>query len=337
VVVHEFQTELTEAGKHAQNHRDLEDFLSVLSGGKVDMEAGKMYDGFSVNGMDLMIGKVVTALKTEKCEMPYSQIEKEVVFLKAIQVIIDEMVNHEVMKITGTDPDSQVLFKTMTHQRFFNIILVDFLSSTAQEVMGESTPYLQAISKICDNPCFRDNGSIETLKVAVNEFRTWLREEVEVEVCLPAIEMDTTLKIIRFDFLKMCGNISKHNFSRLSGVASQLIKIFDRNSLVISLDEALLALDDFYDRFHYDILNYHASTISEFLNNIRWGIHEYLLPEYRDSYENLGGNQQRYQFRYPPNLNSEFTKQVYWDLMNIIRSGPLMERFTVSRYVKLRY
>jgi hypothetical protein len=36
-------------------------------------------------------------------------------------------------------------------------------------------------------------------------------------------------------------------------------------------------LDDFYERFHKDILNYHSSTIAEFLNNIRWGIYEYWL------------------------------------------------------------
>src|SRR5215218_1142153 len=44
--------------------------------------------------------------------------------------------------------------------------------------------------------------------------------------------------------------------------------------------DALLALADFYEKFHTDILNYHASTIAEFLNNIRWGIYEYLQPEF---------------------------------------------------------
>jgi hypothetical protein len=60
LVIHVFDTELTEADKHAQSHRESENFFSVLSGGKVDMEAGKMYYRFSVNGMDVMIGKVVT-------------------------------------------------------------------------------------------------------------------------------------------------------------------------------------------------------------------------------------------------------------------------------------
>lgn len=51
----------------------------------------------------------------------------------------------------------------------------------------------------------------------------------------------------------------------------------------MSPDEAALALEDFYRWFHDDILNYHASTIAEFLNNIRWGIYEYLQPEFQRS------------------------------------------------------
>jgi hypothetical protein len=63
LIVHELKTELTETHKHAQNHSDLETFLGVLSDGKnLGIEAGKMYEGFNVDGMDFMIGKIVTTL-----------------------------------------------------------------------------------------------------------------------------------------------------------------------------------------------------------------------------------------------------------------------------------
>ena len=62
LVVHEFDSDITEPDKHAQNHRELEAFLGVLSGGKVDMEATKMFGIFQVDGMDFMIGKVITKL-----------------------------------------------------------------------------------------------------------------------------------------------------------------------------------------------------------------------------------------------------------------------------------
>ena len=58
----------------------------------------------------------------------FTKIEKEVVYLKAIAEMIDAMVNHEVFDLLGADPNSQVLFRTTTHQQYFNIILVDLLS-----------------------------------------------------------------------------------------------------------------------------------------------------------------------------------------------------------------
>ncbi len=63
LVVHVFDTDLTKADKHAMNHYDLESFLSVLTGKEMTVKAGKMYDRFKVNGMDLMVGKVVTILR----------------------------------------------------------------------------------------------------------------------------------------------------------------------------------------------------------------------------------------------------------------------------------
>ncbi len=79
--------------------------------------------------------------------MAYSEIEKEIIFLKAVQELIDEMVNYEVLDLIGEDPDSEIRFKSPTHQRFFNIILVDFLSLSDKKVVGEQLSYLEAVKK----------------------------------------------------------------------------------------------------------------------------------------------------------------------------------------------
>ncbi len=97
------------------------------------------------------------------------------------------------------------------------------------------------------------------------------------------------------------------------------------------------SLEDFYERFHTDIFNYHGSTIAEFLNEIRWGIHEYLLPEFRRSYSPRGGDPPRYEYLYPDDVSTELGKALYWDLMNRIRGRPCLERFQVTRYLKQRY
>jgi len=59
-----------------------------------------------------------------------TEIEEEVILLKAITELIDSEVNFEMLDILGTDPDCQVQFRTMTHHVFFNIVLVDLLSRT---------------------------------------------------------------------------------------------------------------------------------------------------------------------------------------------------------------
>ncbi len=75
------------------------------------------------------------------------------------------------------------------------------------------------------------------------------------------------------------------------------------SNVSLTLDEAVLALQDFFERFHTNIFNCHASTIAEFLNEIRWGVYEYLLPEYRRSYTLDAGDPPGYSFSYPTGLH----------------------------------
>lgn len=271
--------------------------------------------------------------------MKFNDTEEEVIFLKAITELIDSMVNYEIIDLLGNDPDSEIRFKSMTHQKYFNIILLDFLSCPDKKVLGEQQSYLGALQSICQSPNFNKNDSIKGLTVSTKKFVDWLDQEPQIEkIWLPSIELQTNLSIKRIEFIKICGNISKHNFSRLSGVANELIKIFERNGITIKSEDALLILDEFYTWFHTNILAYHSSTIAEFLNNIRWGIHEYLQPEFQQSIVYEGTKHPRmYHYTYPEKINNAFAKNYYWDLMNEVRSEPYMRKFQVTRYLKMRY
>jgi hypothetical protein len=270
--------------------------------------------------------------------MKFTNIEKEIIFIKAITELIDSMVNCEIFDLSGDDPHSEVSFKSITHQKYFNIILLDFLSCPDKKVLGEKQSYLGATKAICQSPNFNRNNSVKNLTMSTQEFVDWIEQEIQVEILPPPIDIETTLSLKRIEFIKICGNISKHNFSRLSGVANELIGIFKRNSISITFEDALLVLDDFYQRFHYDLLNYHGSTIVEFLNNIRWGIHEYLQPEFQQSlvYEGTE-HSQMYHYTYPEKTNDAFAKNCYWDLMNEVSSAPYVRKFQVTRYLKMSY
>lgn len=265
------------------------------------------------------------------------RIEQEVIILKAVKELIDEMVNFELLSLQGNDPDSNIMFKSITHQRFFNTILVDFLSLTDKRGPVQQTSYLAGLRAISSNPQFDVDGSIALLRQATNEFKDWLEQIIEVDAWLPSIEKEVPLKISRCSFLKMTGNISKHNYLRAVRVAEELKHALESTGILVDINDALLALADFYERFHTDILNYHSSTIAEFLNNIRWGIYEYLQPEFQRSIVWEGGNPPMYRYSYPEGINSGFAKTCYWELMNEIRREPYMRKFKVTKWLKQRY
>jgi hypothetical protein len=261
----------------------------------------------------------------------FSNIEEEVVLLNAIHELIDSMVNFEMLSLTGDDPRSQISFKSSIHQQLFNVLLVDFLSQTDKRSPIQQTSYCGALKFITTDPSFNWNNSVESLRRAIQQFAEWLDQEVEIEVWLPSIEAQTILNISRMKFLKMCGNICKHNFLRSIGIAKDLQERLAASGVSITLNDALPALEEFYRHFGADIFQYHSSRIAEFLNNIRWGIYDYLRPEFRRSFTPIPSEPPRYEFKYPSGLTAKFAKDCYWNLMNDIRSQPYVRRFEVTK------
>jgi hypothetical protein len=154
---------------------------------------------------------------------------------------------------------------------------------------------------------------------------------------MPSIDTQVKVKLARVTFIKMCGDLTKHNFLRAIGVAEDLQAALAEGGVSVSREDTLLAFEDFYARFHDDILNYHGSTIAEFLNEIRWGIHEYLQPEFKRSLVWESKEPPRYRYTYPPGVSSSFARACYWNLMNDVRREPYFARFKVTKYLKLRY
>lgn len=271
--------------------------------------------------------------------MSLTVIEEEVVILKAIYELINSMVNFEMFSLSGVDPDSQAIIKSSTHQRLFNIFLVDLLSSTDNDKNApiESKCYLTALNNVIESPSFNINNSIIELRGATKKFSDWLNMQVDVKIWLPSLYREATLNILRIDFLKICGDISKHNFLRLIRVAKKLMKLFEASGIHVDIKGAIHAIEDFYMRFHDDIFNYHCSTIAEFLNNIRWGIIEYLKPEYKRSYSKNINDSLSYSYDIPRDIQDELAKTCYWELMNQVRSPPSMRRFITTKYLKYRY
>lgn len=264
-----------------------------------------------------------------------SRVETEIVVLKATKELIDSIVNFEVLSIGDSDP-TETRFASTTHAKYFNIVLVDLLSGTDKRGIVQPRPYIAALRDICRTPSFDRNGSAESLRSATEALALWLEEEMVIEkVWLPTVWKETTLRMRRIELLKLAGNVCRHNFLRSAGIAEDARSLLARNHVQITLDQALLVLGDVYEWLHTHLFNYHASTIAEFLNNIRWGIYEYLQPEYRSSL--VKEEWPMYRYTIPAEVVFAFAKECYWGLMNEVRSAPYMRRFVVHEVLKLRY
>ena len=256
---------------------------------------------------------------------------------------IDNMVNFSLLDICGNDPYSEVRFKDFNYEKLFFILLVDFLSKTDRKGPINSTTFLTGLSEICNQPQFSMNNSVLELQSTVQNFRSWLSNKIDTDIWVPGTEEAIKISISRIDATKMSGNIIKHNYLRALRVAKDLKSIIDRaiTPKSISLEDALLALPEFYERFPNDILIYHISTLCEFLNNIRWAIHTYLKPEFDKSIhyfdKHYSGDIERYEYQVPNVITSKYARDCYWNLMNYVRRGPYMKKFVVTSHLKKRY
>jgi hypothetical protein len=261
--------------------------------------------------------------------------------------MIYEMVNYHIFCTLERTEDVQLTFQSRTSQRLFNVLLVDFLSQPRKWPFGlpmppHNTPRSESnllfhLKRICAAPQLNPAGG-SALQLPLDAFTQWLEAECCVEkMWLASIGVETNIKVPRIVFIKICGNIAKHNFARLSKNVEDICKILKTNGTVIDLEQAYFVIPEFYEWFHTGVFNYHGSAIAEFLNNIRWSIYEYLRPEFTRSFTKEKPKSLAYRFNYPPDCNKSVIQAMYWDLMNEVRVKPFMPKFEVTRYLKMLY
>lgn len=280
----------------------------------------------------------------------FNKTEQEAIVLNAVWRMIDDMVNYEIFVKNEPTQNTNLMFNTYTHQRLFNILLGDFLSQPQRRNKNtvpfnlprppsnarlSDLTYLFYLREICEDP--KLGADADLVRDQLESFSTWLEAEALVEnVWFPSIETESDIRTQRIVFLKICGDIAKHNFARLEVNVKKIHRILKDNGHTIDEGEGYLVLPDFYEWFGNHVFSYHASIIAEFLNNIRWAIFEYLQPEFERSFERVDP-EPMYRFQYPADITQPVAKVMYWELMNMVRSRPYFPRFTVNDFLKSRY
>lgn len=273
----------------------------------------------------------------------FTQIEQEILVLKASWDMIGEMVNYSNFAKNHSCVDAQLNFNSPSDQRIFQILLTDFLSKpNASKFNLPSPPFpnskidntiLFYLKQICLNPIM--NPQSDFIRTPLETFTQWLEEKSTLEKAwFPSIELEISIEITRISSIKMCGNISKHSFSRLDSVVGEILETFQSNGHPISLDQAYMVISEFHDWFGKHVLNYQSTYIAELLNNLRWGIYDYLKPEFFRSFTKNEHEPFQYSYQYPEDCARTLAKSMYWDLMNEMRSPPYFPKFITTRYLK---
>lgn len=286
--------------------------------------------------------------------MTFNRTEQEAIILNAVWSMIDEMVNFAIFMPLGDKlHDTNLMPRTTDTRRLFHILLGDFLSqlvrkgkrglpfdlpSPSSNARASDLTFLFYLRNVCNDPIL--GSTAERLREPTDAFSNWLEANTHIEkVWLPAIGIELDLTIDRITWLKICADIGKHSFARLEPNVAKIVRILSEHGKQIDEGMGYAVLPEFWQWFHEHLFAYHLSTIAEFLNNIRWGIYEYLQPAFERAYH-VTSNDLRapsYAFRVPAEITAPIARTMYWDLMNLARSPPYFPRFTVTQSLKNQF
>lgn len=270
--------------------------------------------------------------------MAYSAAEKEVIGLCISLEAVGDMANHALLEIRDVSMypgEVEVYFHTHIHQELFIIRLLDFVKESGNsKLTGVSGSCLKVLQSACATCSFDQEGSIGALKKSVKELDDWLNYKTPIKLWLPTLDIEADFEVSRLDFIAISGNHCKHNLSRLTGVSKHIHSILDGNSYSVPLEQIPLALDDFREHLQENYFIYYGTWLGELLNNIRWGLQSYLQPTFATSYTKDDPNDMRYRYEYPEKIKHEIPRQWFWRLMNNIRTGPYLKKFSGAHYLK---
>lgn len=269
-------------------------------------------------------------------KMLYSAAELEVIGLCVSLEAVGDIANHALLDVPRSiEPGAEigVRYKSRDHQHLFLIRLLDFTKEGGDETLtGVKGSCLDVVRAACQTRSFDIDGSILALEQAAAELHRWLHSETTLRMWLPTLKLDARFTVTRIEFLYILGNHAKHNLARLTGISKYISKMLARNGYTVEPDQIPLALDDFREHLQEDYFVYYGTWLAELINNVRWGMQDYLKPVFRRAYS--AGVDQSHSYIYPASIVHDTPRAWFWRLMDHVRTGPHIGRFVGSTYMK---
>jgi hypothetical protein len=272
------------------------------------------------------------------CALEYGSAEREAIGLCIALEAINDMANRALLDLPqpiGSLAEVEVHYRSREHQQLFLIRLLDFAKEAGNKSLtGVSGSCLDILVAACETKSFSQGAAVLSLERATSSLMQWLSTETTVQLWLPTLNLEAEVSVQRSEFLYILANHAKHNLSRLTGISERIARLLERNGYRVDLYQVPLALEDFREHLQEDYFVYYGTWLAELVNNLRWGIQDYLEETFRWAY--LPGEGLAYSYRYPKSISNEIPKQWFWRLMNHVRSKPYIERFAGAEYMKRR-
>lgn len=279
--------------------------------------------------------------RKQSVKMSLSPKESEVVALHSAVKAIDAMVNHLFFDFNPNNEGTEVVFKDSPHAMLFSSLLTDFITQDSSEMCPKSESRLEALLRICGEPQFNEEATINALHVACTDFREWLKyTPIFEDVYFADISLEVTMKMSRSKLITLCGTIVKHNEMSLSRTANHLKNVMHENGYNISSFDSYMMMEGFVDYFLDSVILYHASTLVQMLNDIRHEIKSYLAPESQKATAWIEDDMLkviRPQIMIPESIKDDYSKACYHRLIQDVRSKSYVDRFKAPNHLKLRY
>jgi hypothetical protein len=263
--------------------------------------------------------------------------EQEAVGLCIALEAIDDIVNHALLEIrdNSVSGEATVYFKERVHQQMFIVRLLDFSKERGtKSVTGVAGSCLDVLQEACKTRSFNVGDSVAGLASAVAALQDWLSATSSLRMWIPTLRIDAHLSVPRSQLVFILGNHVKHNLARLTGVSNELSYLLAEHGYSVKPEQVPLALDDIREHLQENYFVYYSTRLTELINNVRWGIHDYLQPAFSTAFTRFPGDDIRYEYRYPDVITDTVAREWFWRLMNHVRGRPFVKRFVGSRDLK---
>jgi hypothetical protein len=268
------------------------------------------------------------------------KITQEVRVLNTSIKLITEYVNYS---LCSFPEDRNKIVKTVlpqdnTAKKLFFILLLEMTSSVNIQLIPEKANgdnLLDLLQKITESPILNQElSNVKLLKESVNEFKSWIDSEFEIDIYSANISKEFKIKLLRKDAIYLIGNRCKHAITRSNVIIEKLKRIYNKSGFNLEVGTELLILEDIDNALFDDFAGYHFTKICELSANIYFGIVDYVFPIYKQSVIKIDNI--RYSYSIPSDLNQEESKYEFYELLNQVRS-PFLPVINTCKSLQNKY